>query len=657
MLIARVLLLLILLPLCAFAPGFFFVRKFPWSPLEKLCGSVGLSLILLYLACFVFYWAGLPMKDAATPEGTGLFWSVSVVCLLLGGLAFSDAARLAASVQFRKTVFGFVFLLVWTLAILCMIRHYSGGRWWGDWLEHFQRSLFFLHHLARGTRFLGLFPLPSRPPMMNLLGTFFLAQAGDRFELFQITFTFLNLLVFLPCCLLMPALTGRRRRILPLLALLALNPLVMQNATYTWTKLLAAFYVVLAIAFYLAGLRKHDRLRIVAAFTALSAATLVHYSAGPYVVFMALDYLVFAFRKRPNRWRELAVIVAVSGALLATWFGWSIAVYGAKTTFTSNTSVQPLGNADHGLAKIAGNFADTVVPHPLRSNARLELFDQPTAAGWVRDYFFLIYQTNLIFAMGAAGGFTVLYLLCWAWWRGDHGRIASERKFWSMLVPFCLVLGVVVIGERDPLGQAHVTLQPLILLGVTLLAGYFASLPRGVSCLVIAGCALDFGLGIFLQARMESAENTLTDTVFAGFEVVKGKATLGLPQAHSLSKFAWGNWLLKHQYAVSDEWLAELRRLKPADAAGQQTVATLQAQFQRWRQEDALNWGGWYERHGGSLVFLGDHTSTSLAGGLGPPEVLTAVMFLVLIAALAREALGTGPRLVKERAARDSLAT
>jgi hypothetical protein len=177
-----------------------------------------------------------------------------------------------------------------------------------------------------------------------------------------------------------------------------------------------------------------------------------------------------------------------------------------------------------------------------------------------------------------------------------------------------------------------------------------------VSCLVIAGCALDFGLGIFLQARMESAENTLTDTVFAGFEVVKGKATLGLPQAHSLSKFAWGNWLLKHQYAVSDEWLAELRRLKPADAAGQQTVATLQAQFQRWRQEDALNWGGWYERHGGSLVFLGDHTSTSLAGGLGPPEVLTAVMFLVLIAALAREALGTGPRLVKERAARDSLA-
>ena len=213
MLIARVILLLILLPLCTFAPGFFLVRKFPWSPLEKLCGSVGLSLIFLYLASFVFYWAGLPMEDAATPEGTGLFWAVSLTSLLLGGLTFSDARRLAACAQFRKAVLGFVFLLVWTLAMLCIIRNYSGGRWWGDWLEHFQRSLFLLHHLGKDTAFLGLFPLPSRPPLMNLLGAFFMAQVGDRFELFQITFAFLNLLVFLPCSLLLPALTGRRRRI------------------------------------------------------------------------------------------------------------------------------------------------------------------------------------------------------------------------------------------------------------------------------------------------------------------------------------------------------------------------------------------------------------------------------------------------------------
>jgi hypothetical protein len=151
---------------------------------------------------------------------------------------------------------------------------------------------------------------------------------------------------------------------------------------------------------------------------------------------------------------------------------------------------------------------------------------------------------------------------------------------------------------------------------------------------------VDFGLGIFLQVRAESAENSFTDTVFAGLEVVKGKATLGSPQEHSLSKSAWSNWLLKHQYALSDGWLGELRRLRPADAAGRQTMAALQTQFQRRRREADVGWSGWYERHDGSLVFLGDHASAEPAGGLSPLEALLAAMFLALIAALAREAWG-----------------
>lgn len=56
MLAAKVVLLLVLLPVCVFSPGFFLVRKLRWSPLEKLCGSVGLSLILLYLVSFGTYW-------------------------------------------------------------------------------------------------------------------------------------------------------------------------------------------------------------------------------------------------------------------------------------------------------------------------------------------------------------------------------------------------------------------------------------------------------------------------------------------------------------------------------------------------------------------------------------------------------------------------
>src|ERR1035438_1615552 len=67
-------------------------------------------------------------------------------------------------------------------------------------LEHFQRTLFFLHHFAKDTPISG-YLLPARPPMMNVLAAFFLGVTQDRFEIFQFVFTFLNLLVFLPCCL------------------------------------------------------------------------------------------------------------------------------------------------------------------------------------------------------------------------------------------------------------------------------------------------------------------------------------------------------------------------------------------------------------------------------------------------------------------------
>ena len=43
-------LLFCLLLVCSLAPGFYCVRRLPWSPLEKLSGGIALSLVLLYLA-------------------------------------------------------------------------------------------------------------------------------------------------------------------------------------------------------------------------------------------------------------------------------------------------------------------------------------------------------------------------------------------------------------------------------------------------------------------------------------------------------------------------------------------------------------------------------------------------------------------------------
>src|SRR5579872_4950723 len=252
-----------LLLVCCFTPGFFFIRRFRWSPLEKLCGSIALSLILIYLFTFGVY-------NFAGGMQTAMFWGFSALCVLLGVLSWNDLRRLAKTFRLRQTLAGFGFLVVWTFLLLAMIRNYSGARWSGDWIEHFHRVLFFLNHYPVSTALFGGYMLPARPPMMNILGDFFLAQIGDHYEIYQTVFAVLNLLVFLSCVLIMPSLLPKRKRwtMLPVVVLFALNPVVMQSFTYAWTKALTAFFVLVALSLYLTGIRKNDTRRLVAAFIA-----------------------------------------------------------------------------------------------------------------------------------------------------------------------------------------------------------------------------------------------------------------------------------------------------------------------------------------------------------------------------------------------------
>jgi hypothetical protein len=329
---------------------------------------------------------------------------VSLICVLLAILARKDLSALLRSFRVRRALSGQAFLLLWAMVILAMIRHYSALGWGG-------------------------YKLPARPPMMNLLAAFFLAQTQDRFALFQVACAFLNVLLFLPCCLMLPALgLARRPRTLPLVALFACSPVVMENATYTWTKSLSAFFVVLAFWFYLAALRKNDRVRMAAAFLALSAGLLVHYSAGPYCLLLGFDYLLRVFWKRPRKWRELAAIVVPCGLLLATWFAWSVSVYGPRVTFQSNTSVtfarEYRGN---NLSRIGANLVDSIVPYVLRS--RLVYTGQPNPAGVLCDNAFGFYQVDLIFGMGLVGGPFVLWLLWGFVRRRARHRGRLSRRF------------------------------------------------------------------------------------------------------------------------------------------------------------------------------------------------------------------------------------
>jgi len=629
MLLGQLGLLLLLLPVSSFAPGFFFIRKLRWTPLEKLCASIGLSLTLLYLAVWGIYCTG--SRGNGMPVHRLPYAVVAAISVALALVSRKDMVRLLRVPQVKHALAGFGFLCLWSALLAAIIRNFSGALWFGDWLEHFQRSLFFLHHFPANVIIFPGYPLPARPPMMNVVTSFFLAVTSDRFEIFQTVFLFLNLLLFLPCYLMMPALGRRARRHTWLLVLLfASSPLIMQNVTYTWTKAAAAFYVVLALWFYLAGWRKGDTVRTTAAFVALAAGLLVHYSAGPYVAILTLHYLIRVFPRRAQKWRELAAIAVLCGFLVGTWMVWSIAVYGTHTTLASNTTVtssqQYQGST---IEKIASNLADTIVPIVARDPTLLDQFENQRTEGKVRDWFFIFYQVNAIFAMGLVGGPLILWF-AFQELRRRRKLVAARSKarakspaktresklpatpeqiFWRILIAAGLLLGVAVVGERDPLGVGHLTLLALQTAGLAMLAAVVSPRRRTLVLLIVLGCAVDFSFGVFLHAHVESLDNSTASTVFRGLQFANGQIQLVPPSPEALSRSAWNNWFSKHRFAAYQGWLAELENKYGSDPAFQAIVPGYRVQMNKDKAEDTERWQSWFAGHGGETTFLGDHVA------------------------------------------------
>lgn len=490
--------LLSLLLVSTVGPGFAVIRRFGWAPLETLCGSVSLSLVLLYIASFLIYGLHLPAAS---------YFAVTAVCVLLSSISAPGLLLLFRERKVHRASAGFAVLFFQGLVTCALIRDYSGGICAFDWLEHYERSLYFLR-VPTQYAFLGAYHLAARPPFMNLLGTYFLAQAGTGFPVFQIIFLFLNLLTFFPLCLMAREFAGETRFSMTLLVgFLLTNPPFWWNQTWTWTKELTCFYVIFAIWLYFSGWRRNDSIRIAGAFLAISAGLLVHYSAAPYALFLLLHYVLFTFPRLEHKWRKASLTALLSAALLATWFVPSLVKFGARDTLASNTTATSFGRFSvwQGAEKTALNFITSVAPYPLvTSKRRLDTYlAQPSSAGYVRDAFMCLYDGNAIFSMGLIGGPLVLYLLL----RGakdSPGRDRSLKTFWWGFIAFCIVVGIAVNPDPSWVGVWNICGQPMTLLGIAFLSSKFQQLPLRLRWLGLVGCGIDFAVGIFLHFVLEN---------------------------------------------------------------------------------------------------------------------------------------------------------
>jgi hypothetical protein len=525
-------LLFLLFLVSSLGPGLLLVRRLRWSPAEKLCGALGFSFCFLYCASFVIFCLG-----------GGRAWHVGLaaICLALTAYCGQDLVRLPKSHEVRRTLGAFAVLFAWGLLLLALVRHYSGGICSIDWLEHYLRSRYFILHPAHPPVVNGL-PLPSRPPLMNVVAGHFLALAGMDFELFQVTFLFLNIQIVFPLCLMMRLFARRgSEQISILVAFLMSNPLLWWNVTWTWTKVFTGFYVVLATWFYLAGLRKTDWIRIAAAFFFMGAAFLAHFSAGPYALTIGLHYVVCLARGRRQLWLAFFVGGLATLGLLATWFGYSAMHFGLQATLASNTTMLGFhgGGLRENAVKVIHNLVYSFIPHPLHvSRATFEeSLGQPSSLGYLRDYFLMLCDPNFVLAMGTIGGFLVLYLLMRTWLAETA---AADRRFWIPFILISAIAGIAAHPTEDIFGVAQICGQPLIYMGIAFLAAQFRTLPRAIRYLAVAGCLVDFTLGVWLQFHLESQRVEL----FALSQAAEQPAILAgyLPPDNWLSKWAGFNW-------------------------------------------------------------------------------------------------------------------
>jgi len=619
MVLPQLALTLLALVLCAFAPGFFLVRRLRWKPIEKLCGAVGVSLVATWFAAWIVY---------LVAPGAGSIGAAAIVggAAVLLALSWPDAVKLFGDGRARRTSLAMCGLMLVSLFMLAAIRHISGAGWTGDWLEHFQRTLVYVNHVSKDVPIFGGYRLASRPPLAHVIAAMLMGLGGERFEVYQLVFDFLGLLIFLPCALMLPQISRPwKSGVMPLAGMFAMSPMVMVNATYPGTKPLAGLFVVLAMAFYLRAWRKPDSGRMAMAFLAAAGGVLAHYSALPYAVFLGLHYLIAVFPRRHNRWCELGILAGMTAAPLAAWFAWCFGSFGVQGTLSAmaNTSFA-YGQTYQGsyLMKSLANLLDSIVPHVLRGAWLVQAWGQPNTLGYVRDNAFIVYQTSLIFTMGCIGGPLAI------WWlvRALRRRGGGKRTFWLALIPYSVAACFALVGERDHYGVAHITMYAMLAIGLTLAAGNFTR-SRAISLLIVAGCAVDFSLGVFLQARVEHMENTASQVAFPRIMVGTVRMDLAPAGENALSRTSGSNWFRKHQYALAEKWLSALsgaQNLPPGQASARDALREV------IRQDETM-FAGWYRRHGGELTFIGDHFGESDASC-----ILLAAAGIVVLFGLSR---------------------
>jgi 4-amino-4-deoxy-L-arabinose transferase-like glycosyltransferase len=469
------------------------VDRLALSPAEGLVAGAAFSLVGAWGIAWAVFISGAPLAA---------YWLIpaAAAAAILAGRR--GLGRLAADPAARDLLAGQLLVTAWCVGWLSFVRNHSGGAWLGDWLEHWQRAHFFLREWPADKPFFDIYQMPARPPLSNVLTAAFMRMTRTDYAHYQLFMAAFCSLAYLPVGLIAGRFGGRSAARVSAVILM-LSPLFLENSTYPWTKLQAAFFILAGLYFFL-RVRDGDDARgaaAVACALCLGGAVVTHYSAGPYVVAIAAAWIATGFSRGWGAGfaRTTALSAAAGACVLAPWFIWSVAEYGWGATFLSNSTVSMAAKyqGNPAVAMIL-NLRDSFIPPQVRG-FRGALLAQSSPWGFLRDQCFIIYQLNPLLALGCVGWIVVAREAAVA----ARQAARRDRVFWALAVAGIVLVSFATYGDRDHYGVGHICLQSLVLLGLAFLASRWGRLGRGWRLALVAGWAVDFCLGIALQFAVE----------------------------------------------------------------------------------------------------------------------------------------------------------
>jgi hypothetical protein len=503
--------------LVSYLPGRAVMSFFHLNNDEKFAGSFGISFFIFYLIGF----AGYVLKQDA--QVFNLLFLVPV--LVLSMFIIINKSEITRQEIFQTFIFLICFLII--LFFQTFLPIYSGGLWSFDWYDHYLRAIFFLDKLPLSTHFSWSL-LTSRPPVFNIVNFFFMSIVGRDFWMYQIVSSLLNITILLPCFLIAKHFfRGKSKYFFIFTALLLmLNPSIVAQTTYTWSKAMTTGYILLGLVFYLnfRDTKKPLYLYLTALFMGIGQIT--HYSTTPYLIIVVLDLFFQKITNSKVIWRTLFNFTLIFLITISSWYLWSISHFGFSETLFGNTTFQQqkYSSLPEIVNKELNNSIKTILP--ILSPGYIKYINtQSSSLVRMYDATFALYVATIPGQVTFTLFFVILLILKW------H-KLKSYFLLYFCVAGFILALPVNPIIV--PTGVGHVTMLPISCLLISVAIGYLFSLRKNkYFYFLIVGVFIEATIGIGL--RLYIFQHDLNPSYFMNNKTVK------VVQEHR------GNYVLKKE--------------------------------------------------------------------------------------------------------------